>query len=119
MTKEELIKKADTVGLTADEVKEYQKLVKPEKHIYGKYGTLAKIYLAEHNPAKEWSIENLPEYLHNIDKQASEMYDIIYAKLSKQPRFQKSSDFMKNLQAETEMQNIINEEILNELVYVD
>ena len=30
------------VGLTVEEIIEYQKTVKPVKHVYGKYGTLAK-----------------------------------------------------------------------------
>lgn len=44
MNKAELLKKAETdEGLTVEEIIEYQKLVKPVVHTYGKYGTLAKI----------------------------------------------------------------------------
>jgi len=32
-------------GLTVDEIKQYQQLVKPQKHVYGKYGTLKRKYL--------------------------------------------------------------------------
>ena len=35
------------------------------KQVYGKYGTLAKMYLEEHEPARAWALgKNLPEYLH-------------------------------------------------------
>ena len=43
MNVEEVIKKAESdEGLTVKEIKVYQKAVKPVKHVYGKYGTLAK-----------------------------------------------------------------------------
>ena len=45
MTKEELERKSDTEGLTAEEVTEYQRIVKPVWHVYGKYGTMKKKYL--------------------------------------------------------------------------
>lgn len=45
MRKEELEKKSETEGLTAEEVTEYQRLVKPVRHVYGKYGTMKKKYL--------------------------------------------------------------------------
>ncbi len=44
MMLEELERKSETEGLTVEEVMEYQKLVKPVHHVYGKYGTLAKHY---------------------------------------------------------------------------
>lgn len=121
MNKAELLKKADSEeGLTVKEVIAYQKLVKPVEHTYGKYGTLAKIYLQEHNPAKEWGLAGaLPEYLHGIDRQADEMYETMYAKLSASDAFKKTGDFMHDLQIETEKKRLIDEEILNELVYVD
>lgn len=49
MTKEELERKSETEGLTAEEVTEYRKLVKPVRHVYGKYGTMKKKYLEEHD----------------------------------------------------------------------
>ena len=121
MNKAELLKKAESdEGLTAPEIIAYQKLVKPVVHTYGKYGTLAKIYLEEHNPAKHWSLAgDLPAYLHGIDEQASDMYDTLYEKLSKSEQFKRTGDFMKNLQLQTEMQSIIEQEILREFVYVD
>ena len=42
----------------------------------------------------------------------------MYEKLSKQERFRKTGDFMENLKRETEMQQLIEEEILSEIVYV-
>ena len=45
MNKAEVIAKAERgEGLTVKEVKIYQESVKPVKHTYGKYGTLAKKY---------------------------------------------------------------------------
>ena len=61
----------------------------------------------------------LPEYLHNVDKQADILYMTMYNKLSKAERFKKTGEFMKDLQIETEKQRLIEEEILNELVYID
>lgn len=42
-----------------------------EKQVYGKYGTLAKKYLEEHNPTKYWTLgKELPECLQGVDKAA-------------------------------------------------
>ena len=117
MNVEEVIKKAESdEGLTVKEIKIYQKAVKPVKHVYGKYGTLAKRYLED--KGIDWTIANLPEYLHGVDKAADELYETMYEKFSKEERFKKSADFMENLKRETEMQRLIEEEILNEIVYV-
>ena len=117
MNVEAVIKKAESnEGLTVKEIKVYQRVVKPVKHVYGKYGTLAKRYLED--KGLDWTIANLPEYLHGVDKAADELYETMYAKFSKEGRFKKSADFMENLKRETEMQRLIEEEILNEVVYV-
>ena len=117
MNVEAVIKKAESdEGLTVKEIKVYQKAVKPVKHVYGKYGTLAKRYLED--KGLDWTIANLPEYLHGVDKAADELYETMYEKFSKEERFKKSADFMENLKRETEMQRLIKEEILNEIVYV-
>lgn len=117
MNVEAVIKKAESnEGLTVKEIKVYQKVVKPVKHVYGKYGTLAKQYLED--KGLDWTITNLPEYLHGVDKAADELYETMYEKFSKEDRFKKSADFMENLKRETEMQRLIEEEILNEVVYV-
>ena len=85
MNVEEIIRKADLgEGLTVEEVKIYQQAVKPKKHVYGKYGTLAKQYIEEHNFGKLLSLAGqLPEYLHGVDKAAEELYDVMCDKLSK------------------------------------
>ena len=117
MNVEAVIKKAESdEGLTVKEIKVYQKAVKPVKHVYGKYGTLAKRYLED--KGLDWTIANLPEYLHGVDKAADELYETMYEKFSKEERFKKSADFMENLKRATEMQRLIEEEILNEIVYV-
>ena len=119
MNKTRLLERvANNEELTIKEVREYQKYVKPEKQVYGKYGSLAKIHIEEHNPEMLIALAGqLPEYLHGIDKQAADLYDTMYAKLSNAERFRKTGDFIKDLQSETEIKGIIETEILNELVY--
>lgn len=89
-----------------------------EKQVYGKYGTLAKKYLEEHAVGKLWTIENLPEYLHGIDRQADELYETMYKKLNEDERYKRTGDFMEDYRRQTAIQKLIEEEILNELVYV-
>ena len=116
----EIIAKADRgEGLTVEEIKVYRKAVPAHHHVYGKYGTLALKYLEEHNVGKLWEIENLPEYLHGIDRQADELYESMYARLSKDERYKRTGDFMEDYRRQTEVKQLIEEEILNELVYVD
>lgn len=89
-----------------------------EKQVYGKYGTFAKKYLEEHAVGKLWAIENLPEYLHGIDRQADELYETMYKKLNEDERYKRTGDFMEDYRRQTAIQKLIEEEILNELVYV-
>ena len=78
-----------------------------------------KKYLEEHNVGKYMALAgDLPEYLHGIDGQADEMYKVMYEKLSKSEQFKKTGDFMHDLHVESEIKRRIEEEILNELVYV-
>lgn len=120
MNAQEIIAKADRgEGLTKEEIKVYRQAVKPVRHTYGKYGTLAKKYLEEENVGKLWAIENLPEYLHGIDRQADVLYETMYAKLSKDERYRRTGDFMEDYRRQTEMQRLIEDEIFSELVYVD
>ena len=123
MNKRELMKKVNAnEGLTVEEIIEYQKIVKPIKHVYGKYGNLALEYLREHNVGKYWTLISkgeLPNYLHNVDKQADRLYIIMYNKLSNNQKFSKTGEYVHDLQVETEKQRIIEEEILNEIVYVE
>ena len=120
MNAQEIIAKADRgEGLTEEEIKVYRAAVKLQKHLYGKYGSLAKKYLEEHNVGKFWAIENLPEYLHNIDRQADELYKSMYAKLSKDERYKRTGNFLEDYRRQTEIRHIIESEILSELVYAD
>ena len=117
MNKAKVVQKAEAgEGLNVAEIKVYQKTVKPEKQVYGKYGTLAKQYLED--KGIDWTIAKLPEYLHGVDKAADELYETLYEKFSKEERFRMSDDFMENLKRQTEMQGLIEEEILNEIVYL-
>ena len=90
MNAQNVIKKANSgVGLTVEQIKIYQANVRSQKQVYGKYGTLALKYIEEHNVGKLWGIVNLPEYLHGIDRQADELYKTMYAKLSKDARYER------------------------------
>ena len=120
MNNNEVLRKAEqNEGMTVAEIKQYQKLVKPQQHVYGKYGTLAKIYLEEHNTAKLWGIEDLPKYLHGIDRQAEELTKTLTDKLSQTETYKRTGDFMEDYRRMTSMQKVIEEEVLSELVYVD
>lgn len=118
MTKQEqVIMKAERgEGLTVDEIKIYQKAVKPIQHVYGKYGTLKKQYLED--KGIDWTIADLPTYLHGIDKQADEMYAAMQARLEQNEQFKRTGDFMEDYRRLTEMQRLIEEEILNEIIYI-
>ena len=119
MNAQEIIAKADRgEGLTEEEIRVYREAVKPVKHTYGKYGTLAKKYLEEENVGKFWAIENLPEYLHGIDRQADELFDTMYEKLSKSDEFKRTGDYLTDVRRQSELRQRIEEEILSELVYV-
>ena len=122
MTQEQVLKKVEAgEDLTVEEVMIYQQTVKPQKQVYGKYGTLVKQYLSEHQTARYWLMianNELVDYLHGVDRRADELYEIMYAKLSKSERFKKTGNFLKDLQIETEIRNIIHTEIMNEIVYV-
>lgn len=117
MNAKEVIAKAERgEGLTVEEIKVYQANVKPIKHVYGKYGTLKRQYLEE--KGIDWIIPDLPTYLHNVDKQADELYEDMYAKMSKNEQYKRTGNFLEDLRRQMEMQHLIEEEILNEIVYV-
>ena len=120
MNVEEIIKKAEAnEGLTVEEVKIYQQAVKPKKHVYGKYGTLAKQYIEEHNFGKLLSLAgHLPEYLHGVDKAAEELYDVMWDKLSKSEQYRRTGNYLEDVKRINAMKQVIEEEILNEIVYV-
>ena len=104
-------------GLTVDEIERYQKLVKPQKHVYGKWGMLKRKYLED--KGIDWTIENLPEYLHGVDRQAEDMYNVLYAKLSQNPLYKRTGEFMEDYRRLTALQHAIDEEILYELIYTE
>ena len=118
MDKQEILRKAEAgEGLTVEEIKIYQEMVKPVKHVYGKYGTLAKKYLEEHNPAKYWAIENIPEYLHGVDRRAADLYDMMYEQLAKREEYKRTGDFLEDAKRENAIKQQIEEAILNQIVY--
>ncbi len=118
MTVEELERKSEAEGLTVEEVIEYQKLVKPKKHVYGKYGSIKKKYLEEHNWIKMVLLgKDLHEYLYGIDKAADNLYDVMYEKLSKDERYKRTGNYMEDIRRENMIKSIIEEEILFELIY--
>ena len=106
MTDKELLAKAETSeGLTVYEIKRYHQLVKPQKHVYGKYGTLKRKYLED--KGLDWTIENLPEHLHGVDKQAEDMYKVLYAKLSHSPLYKRTGEFLEDYRSLTALQHAI------------
>jgi hypothetical protein len=118
MTDKELLAKAEAnEGLTVDEIKRYQQLVKPQKHVYGKYGTLKRKYLED--KGLDWTIADLPAYLHGVDKQAEEMYNVLYEKLSLSPLYKRTGEFMEDYRRLTALQHAIEQEILSELIYTE
>ncbi len=118
MTIEELEKKSESVGLTVDEVMEYQRLVKPIKHVYGKYGNLKKRYLEEYNWVKSAALgEDLPEYLNGIDRAAEDLYDVTCQRLSKDVRYCRTGNFLEDVRRENAIKQIIEETILAEIIY--
>lgn len=118
MTDKELLAKAErNEGLTVDEIKRYQNLIKPQKHVYGKYGTLKRKYLED--KGLDWTIADLPAYLHSVDKQAEDMYNVLYAKLSNSQLYKRTGEFMEDYRRLTALQHAIEEEILSELIYTE
>ena len=80
MDAREVIAKADRgEGLTVEEIKIYHEAVKPQKHVYGKYGT----------------------------------------RLSSDARYCRTGNFLEDYRRQTEMQGLIEEEILREIVYTE
>ena len=120
MNVEEIIRKANAnEGLTVEEIKIYEKAVKLQKHVYGKYGTLAKEYIEEHNLGKMLSLAGqLPEYLHGVDKAAEELYDVMWDKLSKSEQYRPTGNYLEDVKRINAMKQVIEEEILSEIVYI-
>ena len=88
-----------------------------EKQLYGKYGTLKRKYLED--VGLDWTIANLPEYLHSVDRQAEDMYNVLYAKLSKNALYERTGNFMEDYRRLTALKHAIEEEILHVLIYTE
>lgn len=119
MKAEEILEKAAAdEEMTVEEIMQYREIVKPKVQTYGKYGTLAKEYLEKHNPAKLWGLAgDLSDYLHNIDKQADDLYNVMYERLSQEEEYKKTGEYLTDLQKETTIRQIIDETILSQVVY--
>ena len=119
MTKKEqvVLKVERGEALTVGEIKIYQEVVKFENRVYGKYGTLKKKYLEEKGIV--WIIADLSSYLHNVDSQANEIYETMFAKLIKNEKFKRTGEFMEHYRRQSEIQRLIEEEILKEIVYTE
>ena len=114
----QIIKKIEQgEGLTVEEIKIYQSAVQPQKHIYGKYGSLKLKYLE--NKGMDWTITDLPTYLHGIDKQAEEMSSVLYTKLSVSEQYKRTGDFLEDYRRMTALQKTIEEEVLSEIIYTE
>lgn len=88
-----------------------------DKQVYGKYGTLKCKYLED--KGLDWTIADLPSYLHSVDKQAEDMYNVLYAKLSTSPLYKRTGEFLVDYRRLTALQHAIEEEILSELIYTE
>ena len=120
MNVEEIIRKANAnEGLTVEEIKIYEEAVKAKKQVYGRYGTLAKQYIEEHNFGKLLSLAgHLPEYLHGVDKAAEDLYDVLWDKLSKSETYRRTGNYLEDVRRINAMKQVIEEGILNEIVYI-
>ena len=91
-----------------------------QKEKYGKYAALPKMYLEERAPAKLWGMAGeVAEYLHGVDRAAEELRERLYEQLSRKEEYRRTGNYMEDVRRENEMKQIIEEEILSELVYVD
>lgn len=116
MTKQEqvVLKAERGEGLTVEEIKIYQEVVKPVQHVYGKYGTLKRKYLED--KGIDWTIADLPTYLHGVDKQADDLQETMRARLEQDERYKRTGNYNEDCRRLNEMQHLIEEEILNEIV---
>ena len=113
----EVIRKANSdEGLTVEEIKIYNANVKQQKHVYGKYGMLAKKYLED--KGIDWTIADLPGYLYGVDKAAETLYDDMWNKLSGCDQYRRTGKYLEDVKRINTIEQVIEEEILNEIVYV-
>lgn len=113
----EVIRKANSgEGLIVEEIKIYNANVKSQKHVYGKYGMLAKKYLED--KGIDWTIVDLPGYLHGVDKAAETLYDDMWNKLSGCEQYRRTRNYLEDVKRINAIEKVIEEEILNEIVYI-
>ena len=67
----------------------------PFTHWFYSFGELCRYKYLE-DKGLDWTIENLPEHLHGVDKQAEDMYNVLYAKLSHSPLYKRTGEFMED-----------------------
>ena len=84
MNKQRILQKAEAnEEMTVAEIRVYQKMVKPQKHVYGKYGSMAKQYLEEHNTGTDKDISICQQVLNNIstyDREAGNLLQSLICK---------------------------------------
>ena len=68
---------------------------------------------------RSWADVSSSRQLAWTSGRADELYETMYAKLSKDERYKRTGDFMEDYRRQTEIQKLIEEEILAELVYVN
>ena len=112
---EVMAKAENSEGLTVEEIMVYKANVKSIRHVYGKYGTLAKRYLEDKGTL--WIVQDIPALLHGVDRAAERLYDVMYDKLSKTERFKRTGNYLEDVRRIGEMQRLIDEEIRNEIIY--
>ena len=94
-----------------------------EEPHYGKYGMLRKTYLKEHRPAM-YSLymleDRLTEHLNAVDDEVQERMDILMRQMMEQQGITeelKARDHMAWVRAVNGIRNMVEEIVLNELIY--
>lgn len=90
---------------------------------YGKYGMMRKTYLKEHRPAM-YSLymleDRLTEHLNAVDDEVQERMDILMRQMMEQQGITeelKARDHMAWVRAVNGIRNMVEEIVLNELIY--
>ena len=94
-----------------------------EEPHYGKYGMIRKTYLKEHRPAM-YSLymleDRLTEHLNAVDDEVQERMDILMRQMMEQQGITeelKARDHMAWVRAVNGIRNMVEEIVLNELIY--
>lgn len=117
-------------SLTAEEISNMRSeatkdIAKMQSEVYGgvgKYGTLAINYVCSDdypNMAAAFSeYSKLNAYGKSVDAQAERLRETMEAQLFAQPAYALNGEFLHDVQTRRAVEQIIEEEILKELVYV-